>query len=121
MAAFALPKATAADQQARTAAIQAATQRATEVPLQVMRLAVEALPLALAMAEKGNPNSVSDAGVGALCARAAVRGAGLNVRINAKGLTDRARADAFVREAAELEQRAARLEEQALAVVNAKL
>jgi glutamate formiminotransferase / formiminotetrahydrofolate cyclodeaminase len=79
------------------------------------------LPLAVAMAEKGNPNSASDAGVGALCARAAVQGAYLNVRINVKGFADKAFAEKVVREGAELELRALELEKQALAAVHAAL
>jgi len=118
MAAFALPKGNDAEKAARTAAIQAATRRAIEVPFQVMRLSCDALPIALAMAEKGNPNSVSDAGVGALCARAAVQGAYLNVRINVKGFADKAYAEKVVREGAEIEKRALALEQQALAAVH---
>lgn len=121
MAAFGLPKGSDAEKAARTAAIQAATRRAIEVPFRVMQLAAEALPLAVAMAEKGNPNSVSDAGVGALCARAAVQGAYLNVRINVKGFADKAFAERVVREGAEIEKRALELEKQALAAVHAAM
>lgn len=121
MAAFALPKGTDAEKAARSAAIQAATRRAIEVPFRVMQLAGDALPLAVAMAEKGNPNSVSDAGVGALCARAAVQGAYLNVRINVKGFADKAFAERIVREGAEIEARAIELEKKALAVVHAAM
>jgi glutamate formiminotransferase/formiminotetrahydrofolate cyclodeaminase len=118
MAAFGLPKGTDAEKAARTAAIQAATRKAIEVPFRVMQLSCEALPLAVAMAEKGNPNSASDAGVGALCARAAVQGAYLNVRINVKGFADKAFAEKVVREGAEIEKRALALEQQALAAVH---
>jgi glutamate formiminotransferase/formiminotetrahydrofolate cyclodeaminase len=121
LAAFALPKATEAEKTARTAAIQAATRTAIEVPFRVMQLAAAALPIAVAMAEKGNPNSVSDAGVGALCARAAVQGAYLNVRINAKGFADKVFAEKVVREGAAIEQRALALEQQALAAVHAAM
>jgi len=121
MAAFGLPKTTDAEKAARTAAIQAATRRAIDVPFRVMQLSCEALPLAVAMAEKGNPNSVSDAGVGALCARAAVQGAYLNVRINVKGFADRAFAEKVVREGAEIEARALELEKRALAAVHAAM
>lgn len=121
MAAFALPKGTDAEKAARSAAIQAATRRAIEVPFRVMQLACDALPLAVAMAEQGNPNSVSDAGVGALCARAAVQGAYLNVRINVKGFADKAYAEKVVREGAELEARALELEKRALAAVHAAM
>ncbi|MFM9026677.1 MAG: glutamate formimidoyltransferase, partial [Bacteroidota bacterium] len=78
MAAFGLPKGTEAEKRERTAAIQSATRHATEIPYQVMELAFSSFELIKAMAEHGNPNSVTDAGVGALCARSAVMGAGLN-------------------------------------------
>ena len=77
--------------------------------------------LALAMAEKGNPNSISDAGVGALCARAAVQGAYLNVRINAKGLADKTFAAKIVADGAVIEKHALDLESKTLALVNAAL
>lgn len=121
MAAFALPKSTDVEKAARSAAIQAATRRAIEVPFRVMQLSTEALPLAVEMAEKGNPNSVSDAGVGALCARAAVQGAYLNVRINVKGFADKEFAQRVVQEGAALEARALELERRALAAVHAAM
>ncbi len=99
MAAFGMPKVTEADKAARTEAIQSATLYATEVPLQTMKTAYEVFDLCRAMAEKGNPNSLSDAGVGALTARAAVLGAGMNVRINAASLKDRTTADRLIAEA----------------------
>ena len=103
MDAFALPKSTADEKAARKNAIQAATQHAIEVPLSVMRLGRDTLALCAAMAKDGNPNSVSDAGVGALCARTAVYGAYLNVRINATGLTDPTRATFLTAALAEAE------------------
>jgi glutamate formiminotransferase/formiminotetrahydrofolate cyclodeaminase len=106
MAAFGLPKSSEAEKSARTAAIQAATRGAIEAPLRVMEVALGSMDVIEAMARDGMPSSVSDAGVGALCARAAVRGAGLNVRINAKGLHDAAARAAFLERAAALEQRA---------------
>jgi glutamate formiminotransferase/formiminotetrahydrofolate cyclodeaminase len=121
MAASALPKATDAEKSARAVAIQDATRRAIEVPFRVMQLSCDALPLAVAMAEQGNPNSVSDAGVGALCARAAVQGAYLNVRINVKGFSDQAYAEKVVREGAAIEARAGELEKRALAAVHAAM
>ena len=99
MAAFGMPKVTEADKAARSEAIQSATLYATEVPLQTMKTAYEVFDLCRAMAEKGNPNSLSDAGVGALTARAAVLGAGMNVRINAASLKDRTTADRLIAEA----------------------
>lgn len=88
MAAFGLPKANDVEKAARTAAIQEATIYAIKIPFRTMELAYQSFALAKAMAEVGNPNSVSDAGVGALCARAAVKGAYLNVKINAQDLKD---------------------------------
>jgi len=88
MAAFALPKSSAQEKVERKQAISDATKNAIEVPLKVMQLAYESMEVMHAMAEMGNPNSVSDAGVGALCARTAVEGAFLNVKINAAGFYD---------------------------------
>ncbi len=88
MKAFEMPRTTEQEISARKNAIQEATKNAIEVPLKVMQLAHDSLELLKAMAETGNPNSVSDAGVGALCARTAVEGAFLNVKINATGLKD---------------------------------
>ena len=89
MAAFGLPNGAPEEKLARKAAIQAATRLAIEVPIKVMTLSLDSFVLIRQMAETGNPNSVTDAGVGALCARAAVRGAFLNVKINASGLDDK--------------------------------
>jgi glutamate formiminotransferase/formiminotetrahydrofolate cyclodeaminase len=88
MAAFGLPKATDAEKAARKAAIEKATIYAIQIPFRTMEVALEAMDLAIQMAAKGNPNSVSDAGVGALCARTAVKGCYLNVRINAQDLKE---------------------------------
>lgn len=90
IAAIRLPKGSEAEQIARKNAIQAATKYAIEVPFKVMELSMQVFELSKAMADIGNPNSVSDAGVGALCARAAVRGAYLNVQINVGDLKDAA-------------------------------
>jgi len=89
MDAFGLPKSNDAEKAARHAAIQEASKYAMEIPARVMQRSVDAVELIQAMAQEGNPNSVSDAGVGALCARAAVYGAYLNVRINAAGVEDK--------------------------------
>ena len=88
MAAFGLPKGTDEEKAARKAAIDAATINAIKVPYRTMELAFESFNLAKSMAEIGNPNSVSDAGVGALCARAAVKGAYLKVIINSQDLKE---------------------------------
>lgn len=89
MSAFGLPKSNEKEKTERKKAIQKATKTAMEVPLKVMQLAHDSLEVMLTMAEIGNPNSVSDAGVGALCARTAVEGAFLNVKINASGCDDK--------------------------------
>lgn len=91
MAAFRLPKKSETEATVRQEAIQAATLRAAEVPLQIARTASECYPLLQAMAGQGNPNSITDAGVGALCVHAAVQGAVLNVRINLSSLQGEAK------------------------------
>lgn len=121
MAALQMPKSTPEEQAARAEALEAATLNATLVPLRTMQAASEAFPLVEAMAENGNPNSVSDAGVGALAARAAVRGAGLNVRINAASLTNRQKANEIVAKAAALEAEADKAEARIIAIVNSKI
>jgi len=121
MDAFRLPKNTDAEKQTRKAAIQAATLQAIETPRQVMQLAFDSFPLIRAMAEIGNPNSVSDAGVGALCARAAIHGAFLNVKINTVGLTDKAHAAKLVQEGEQLCTEADRLEQEIMAIVHQKI
>ena len=121
MAVFAMPKSTDEERAARSAALQEATLYATEVPLRTMRTAMEVFPIVRAMTAEGNPNSVSDAGVGALAARSAVYGARLNVRINAAGLKDRTKAEALVGEADELAARASELEAEVLELVEQKI
>ncbi len=118
MAAIGMPKSTEEEKAARREAMQAATLYATQVPLQTMKTAYETFDLLEAMAREGNPASVSDAGVGALAAEAGVQGAGLNVRINAAGLADRAVADALTAEAAEISARAAARRAEILEIVN---
>ena len=121
MEAFGLPKKTEEEKAARSAAIQAATLFATQVPLHTMQASFKVFELCKAMAEEGNPNSVSDAGVGVLAARAAVLGAGLNVKINASGLKDREAADKLVGEANELIKKANELETEIMKIVEDKL
>jgi glutamate formiminotransferase/formiminotetrahydrofolate cyclodeaminase len=121
MDAFGLPKGTEEEQAVRDEAIQTATRGAIEVPLRVMQTALESMEIIAAMAADGLPASISDAGVGALCARSAVLGAGLNVAINAKELTDKNAAEGFCAQASELEQRAAATEAQILELVRQKL
>lgn len=121
MAAFGLPKKTDEDKAARSAAIQDATLYATQVPLHTMKAAYKVFELCKAMAQEGNPNSVSDAGVGVLAARAAVLGAGLNVKINASGLKNREVADQLVGEANQLIEKANQAEVEIMKIVESKL
>ena len=118
---FAMPKNTPEEKAARAAAMQVATLYATEVPLRTMKAAYKAFDVVRAMAEEGNLNSVSDAGVGALAARSAVMGACLNVKINAAGLKDRETADRLVKEAEEIQALAQQTEKEILAVVESKI
>ena len=117
MAAFGMPKKTEEDKAARSKAIQEATLYAAQVPLRTMKASFAAFEICRAMAETGNPNSVSDAGVGALAARAAVLGAGLNVKINAASLKDRATSAALVAEAEHLMAKADEEETSILKIV----
>lgn len=99
MQAFGMPKNNDEEKTLRSEAIQKATLFATEVPLETMKASVKVFELCRQMVAEGNPNSVSDAGVGALAARAAVIGAGMNVKINASSLKDRQKAEALIAEA----------------------
>ena len=121
MDAVRLPKSTPEEIEARNAAVEAATLNATRVPLRTMEAALDVFPLLEAMAETGNPASVSDAGVGALAARSAVLGAELNVRINAAQLADRDMAAGLTARAAEMAAEAVKAEADLLAIVNSKL
>lgn len=118
---FAMPKTTPEEKAARAEAMEAATLYATQVPLRTMKAATRAFPVIMAMAQKGNPASASDAGVGALAARAAVRGADMNVRINAAGLKNREVAEALIAEAAELVKHAEEQEMAILEIVNVNI
>ena len=115
---FSMPKGTEEEKAARAEAMEKATLYASRVPLKTMQTAMEAMPVALAMARIGNPASASDAGVGAIAALAAVRGAHLNVRINAAGLKDRALPSELTDEAARIEAEAVAAEAEVLAEVN---
>jgi len=121
MDAFGLPKSNEAEKLARTEAIQNATKYATEVPFKTMEIAFESMQVIKAMAETGNPNSVTDAGVGALCARSAVMGAFLNVRINASGLQDKTFANEIIVKGKEIVANAQLLEAEILAIVDSKI
>ena len=118
---FGMPKGTDEEKEARAAAMETATLYATQVPLRTMKAAYKAFDVVRAMAQEGNPNSVSDAGVGALAARSAVMGACLNVKINAAGLKDRAVAEALVAEANEIQALAQQTEREVLAIVEDKI
>lgn len=106
MEVFAMPKSTPEEKAARSAALQKATLNAAEIPLKTMRCAFKAFEVLDAMAEHGNPNSISDVGVGVLAVRAAMLGAMLNVKINSAGLKDREAAGRLIAEADELASRA---------------
>jgi glutamate formiminotransferase/formiminotetrahydrofolate cyclodeaminase len=121
MQAFGLPKNTADEKVARTAAIQSATKYAMEVPFRVMQTAHEGFELIRAMAETGNPNSVSDAGVGALCLRSAVLGAFLNVKINAQGCTDSQFVSKMLSSGEQLAAGAMAAEQEILRIVETKI
>lgn len=119
MDALGMPKGNDEEKAVRHAALQEATRRATEVPAQIMRTCYASMEVMEAMAKLGNPASVSDAGVGALAARAGVIGAFLNVKINVPSLEDKAYVKALLEEGAELVEKANRLEEEILAQTNA--
>ncbi|MBK9162522.1 MAG: glutamate formimidoyltransferase [Acidobacteria bacterium] len=121
MAAFGLPKGTEEEKAARSEAIQEATRYATEVPFRTMERAFDSFEVIRAMAEHGNPNSVTDAGVGALCARSAVIGAFLNVKINAAGLKDKDFAAEMLARGAEIERKAIEQEATIMEIVNGKI
>ena len=118
MACFGMPKGTEEEKAARAAAIEEATLYAASVPLKTMEASLKTMPLALEMARKGNPASASDAGVAALAARAACRGAELNVRINASGLKDKTPAQPLIERAAKILLEAEAMEELVLEAVN---
>ena len=115
---FSMPKGTPEEKAARAAAMEEATLYAASVPLKTMEASLKALPLALEMARKGNPASASDAGVAALAAVAGIRGAALNVRINAAGLADKAPAEPLLKRADAIITEALALQEEVLDEVN---
>ncbi len=121
MDAFGMAKGTEEEKKIRKQAIADASKYAMEVPFKVMQRSFDAFEVIEAMAETGNPNSVSDAGVGALCARSAVMGAYLNVKINASGVDDKAFVSRLVDEGLKLEGKAVRKEKDILQIVNQKI
>jgi len=121
MAAFGMPKSNDQEKAERKQAIANATRNAIEVPLKVMELSLESMEVMEAMAETGNPNSVSDVGVGALCARTAVEGAFLNVKINAAGFEDKEFLDIVLFKANQILENARIKEKEILELVNSKI
>ena len=121
MNAVSLPKGTDEEKKTRAAALEVATKVAIEVPFKVMKLSYDSMEVIKAMAESGNPNSVSDAGVGALCARSAVMGAFMNVRINAANFDDKIFVNDVVAKGKEIERKAIALEQEILEIVNSKI
>ena len=102
MDAFGLPKDTDEQKNIRRQAIEEATRYATEIPYRTMKTATMAIPLCKKMAEIGNPNSISDAGVGAICCLTAIKGAYLNILINVAGLKDKSWADNILSDASQI-------------------
>ena len=121
MEAYGLPKGTDAEKTARKDAIQAATKYAIEIPLQVVKTAYASMEVMKAMADIGNPNSVTDAGVGALCARTAVIGAFMNVKINTGDLADKAFVEAVLKEGQAIQEKAEALEKEIRSIVDSKI
>ncbi|MBL6950771.1 MAG: glutamate formimidoyltransferase [Bacteroidales bacterium] len=118
---FRLPKKSDKEKAARSTAIQEATKYAIDIPFQTMKRAYESMEVIKAMAEIGNPNSVSDAGVGALCARSAVIGAYLNVKINSAELEDQEYITILMKEADEIVEKTKAAEEEILEIVKGKI
>lgn len=121
MEAFAFPKATEDEKRTRKEKIQSATKTAIEIPYKVMQTAYASMEVIKGMAEKGNPNSVSDAGVAALCARSAAMGAFLNVRINTAGYEDKKFVADVISKGEELELKVIALENEILRIVHSKI
>ena len=119
--AFALPKKSEEEKQVRNVAIQEATKNATLVPFKVMETAFSGFELILEMVEKGNPNSITDAGVGALALRSCIKGSFLNVKINASELQDKDFANTIIAKGEDLETKAVAAEEIILNIINANI
>ena len=121
MLAFRLPEGDSKEKKIKEDAIKKATIHAIEVPLEIMRTSLESMDIIMEMAKNGNPNSVSDAGVGALCARSAVIGGYLNVKINCKDLTDKKLVNEFLKKAEKIKESAIKLEENILKITLEKI
>ena len=121
MEAFALPKKTEEEKKLRDISIQDATKNAILVPLKVMETALAGFELVNEMVEKGNPNSITDAGVGALAIRSCIRGAFLNVKINASGLHDKGFVNTVLTKGEDLESKAIAAEDLILKTIYGKI
>jgi len=121
MEAFRLPKGSDEEKELRKKAVVEATKYAIEIPFKVMETAYRSMEINKAMVEFGNPNSVTDAGVGALCARAAVMGAYMNVKINCKDLDDTKYVEDMLKKGAEIQQKAQDLEKEIVAITESKI
>jgi len=121
MDAFRLPKGTTEEKAKRSQAIQDATRNAIDVPFRIMEVSLESLKVIKAMADIGNPNSVTDAGVGVLCVRAAVHGAFLNVKINTGGLKDKKYVNDVLRKGKQMLKQVDKQEKEILKIVNSKI
>jgi len=119
--AFGLPKKSDEEKSARSVAVQEATKNAIMVPFRVMETAFSGFELIRQMVEKGNPNSITDAGVGALALRSCIKGAFLNVRINASGLTDKSFASEIVSKASIIELKAVEEEQSIMMLVDSRI
>ena len=118
---FRMPKGTDEEKQARSRAIEEATKYATEIPFQVMETAFNSMEVMQAMIKEGLQSSLSDAGVGILCARTAVLGAYFNVKINAKDIKDRKFADAILAKAETIYQKTLKIEKETIAHLDKQL
>ena len=121
MDAFGLPKNTDSEKEIRINAIEAASKYAMEIPFKVMETSLQSMEVMKAMADIGNPNSVSDAGVGALCALTAVEGAYLNVKINASGINDKTFTDDLLNKGLKIAETAKVLRDDIIEVVDNKI
>ena len=121
MDAFKLPKSTEEEKLNRLKAIQLATKKAIEIPLEVMETSFKSFEVIRKMAEIGNPNAITDVGVAALCARTAVFGAYLNLKINCKSLDDKSFVKKVIKKGEELVKKANRFESEILEMVNKEL
>ncbi len=118
---FRLPKSTDEEKSIRKQAVEEATKYATEIPFKIMETASNSMEVMLEMAKNGLQNSLSDAGVGALCARTAVIGAYFNVRINAKDIKDRNFADTILSNAKNIYEKTIALEQEMMTIIDAKI